>query len=198
MSRGVNTREMIISKSAELFNVRGYHGCSLNDIMEATNLKKGGIYNHFRNKDEIALEAFDYSFKLVLRQFRKRLDFDKTPTAKLNSIIEVYTNLGKMPGIKGGCPIFNTAVDASNTHPLLKQKAKNAINALKQYINIKVEEGITSGEFRADANKSGLASLIIMTLEGAIIMSRVNNDNSYIDVAVNSLKTLLKERIYKT
>jgi TetR/AcrR family transcriptional repressor of nem operon len=28
------------------------------DLMAATGLKKGGIYNHFRNKDDIALAAF--------------------------------------------------------------------------------------------------------------------------------------------
>ena len=196
MSRGLDTREKIISKSAELFNVHGYHGCSLSDIMEATNLKKGGIYNHFKNKDEIALAAFDYSFKKVLRQFRKRLDHDKTPTEKLNSIIEVYAKLASIPGMEGGCPIFNTAVDAANSHPLLKQKANEAINSLKKYIEIKVQEGIASGEFRKDADQNDIATLMIITLEGAIIMSRVN-DKSCIDVAVKSLKRYLKERIYK-
>ena len=65
MNKGQSTREMIIEKSAELFNTRGYAGCSLSDIMAATGLKKGGIYNHFRNKDEISLEAFKFSFAQV-------------------------------------------------------------------------------------------------------------------------------------
>ena len=197
MTRGLDTRDKIISKSAELFNIHGFHGCSLSDIMKATNLKKGGIYNHFKNKDEIALEAFDYSFKKLLKQFRKRLDYDKSPTEKLNSVIEVYTELASIPGMEGGCPIFNTAVDASNTHPLLKQKAKEAINSLKQYIEIKIQQGIATGEFREDADQHDLATLIIITIEGAIIMSRVN-DKSCIDVAVKALKSYLKERIYKS
>ena len=196
MTKGLDTREKIISKSAELFNVHGYHGCSLSDIMEATNLKKGGIYNHFRNKDEIAVEAFNYSFQKILRQFRKRLDYDTTPTAKLNSIIEVYAELASIPGMKGGCPIFNTVVDASNTHPLLKQKARDAINSLKKYIEIKIREGIASGEFRKDADRNDLATLLIITMEGAIIMSRVDGQ-SCIDVAVKSLKMYLKEKIYQ-
>ncbi len=196
MSKGLDTREKIISKSAELFNVHGYHGCSLSDIMKATNLKKGGIYNHFKNKDEIALEAFDYSFKKIQREFRKRLDLDKTPTEKLNSIIEVYAQLASVPGMEGGCPIFNTAVDASNSHPMLKQKANDAINSLKKYIDIKIKEGIASGEFKEDADQTDIASLIIMTLEGALIMSRVY-DHCSIEVAVKSLKDYLKDRIYK-
>ena len=49
MNKGEETRSLIIEKSAELFNTLGYNGCSLNEIMEATQLKKGGIYNHFKN-----------------------------------------------------------------------------------------------------------------------------------------------------
>jgi len=71
MSR--DTRHKIIEESARLFNMRGYHGCSLQDIMDATNLKKGGIYNYFSTKDEIAYAAFDYSFNLVLARFTEAL-----------------------------------------------------------------------------------------------------------------------------
>ncbi len=197
MARGIDTREKIIVKSAALFNELGYHGCSLSDIMKATNLKKGGIYNHFRNKDEIALEAFDYSFKRIFRAFRKRLDLDKSPSEKINSIIEVYAGLGKMPGMEAGCPIFNTAVDASNSHPMLKQKAKNAINSFKDYVNIKLAEGVAMGEFKKEAVNLGIAELIIMTLEGAIIMSKVTGDNECINVAVDNLKELIMEKAYQ-
>ena len=38
MSKGDNTRQMIVEKAADLFNRFGYDGCSLADIMEATSL----------------------------------------------------------------------------------------------------------------------------------------------------------------
>ena len=42
MNKGINTKEKIVEKSAELFSKYGYNGCSLSDIMNETNLKKGG------------------------------------------------------------------------------------------------------------------------------------------------------------
>ncbi len=69
MRKGEKTRENIILKSAELFNQKGYAGCSMNDIMEATGLQKGGIYRNFKNKDEIALEALDYAIETVFQHF---------------------------------------------------------------------------------------------------------------------------------
>ncbi|MCP2807331.1 TetR family transcriptional regulator, partial [Salmonella enterica subsp. enterica serovar Typhimurium] len=62
-SKAERTRQYIIDKAAPIFNKKGYAGTSLNDLIEATGLTKGAIYGNFENKDEIALEAFDYNLK---------------------------------------------------------------------------------------------------------------------------------------
>ncbi len=67
MSKGEATRQRIIALAAPLFNQHGYNGCSLNDIMEATGLEKGGIYRHFESKEELAAEAFDFAWVYFLR-----------------------------------------------------------------------------------------------------------------------------------
>ena len=65
MRKGARTRERIIEQTAPLFNQKGFFGSSLSDIMGATGLKKGGIYNHFDSKEELALQAFDYAAACV-------------------------------------------------------------------------------------------------------------------------------------
>ena len=191
MQKGDTTKEKILRKSAELFNIYGYRGCSLSDIMEATNLKKGGIYNHFKNKDEIALNAFDYSLYLVLSRFRKRLDQLTSAMEKLEAIIEVFGSFSTNPVLKGGCPVYNTAVDAADAHPLLKSKAKEGIGMLKKYIEIKIEEGKAAGDFVKGMDANKLSLLIISTMEGAIILARVNNDNACVEVAMEHMKQLV-------
>ena len=191
----LDTRNKIIVASARLFNMRGYHGCSLQDIMDATNLKKGGIYNYFSNKDEIAYAAFDYSFNLVLARFTDALAKAKTSRAKLFAILEVFASFYKDPVTEGGCPIFNTAVDSNGTHPELTEKAREAINTLKRYIEIKIDEGKESGEFKPETKSEELSSLIILTTEGALIMSRVNNDPAPVAAAIKYLKSTINSSI---
>ncbi len=191
MHKGDNTRQFIIEKSAELFKVNGYRGCSLGDIMKATQLKKGGIYNHFNNKDEIALEAFEYSLKGVIKKFRAKLDYDKTSSQKLFSIIEVFCEMVD----EGGCPIYNAAVDSLDTHPILQKHAKKGLDTLKDYIEIKVQEGKDSGEFKLDADSVEISSIIMVTLEGALIMSRIQKNKEHLDIAVNFLHKYLKEKL---
>ncbi|MEM6360871.1 MAG: TetR/AcrR family transcriptional regulator [Bacteroidota bacterium] len=196
MSRGTDTKERIITKSAELFNSYGYHGCSLSDIMTATNLQKGGIYNHFKNKDEIAEEAFDYSYNRVIKRFRKLLGEAKSPLEKLYTVIDAFASFADDPVVKGGgCPIFNTAMDSTNTHPELKRKARLGIESLITYVEIKLNEGIAEGVFRPDVDVKLFASLLIMTLEGAIVMSCVQNNNYGVQTASKFLKNHIKSEL---
>lgn len=188
----VDTRELIISKSAELFNLHGYNGCSMSDIMEATQLKKGGIYNYFKSKEEIALEAYNYSYKKLIERFRERLDYDKTSLEKLNSIIDVYISLIDKPIFKGGCPIFNTAVDAADNHPVLKEYAKKGIASLERYIEIKVDQGIEDGEFKPNCDSKRIAALMIINLEGAIIMWRVQGTHEHMRLASSFLRDYIQ------
>ena len=189
------TKEHIVKKSAALFNTKGYNGCSLQDIMKATGLQKGGIYNHFKNKDEIAFQAFDYSFELVKSRFQDALTGCTTSHDKIMAIIEVFASFYDHPVTMGGCPIFNTAVDSSGIHPSLSEKARAAINHLKRYIEIKIDEGIESGEFKPGIKSEELSTLIIISLEGALIMARVNNDAGPVHTVVKHLKQLIDEKL---
>ena len=194
-TKGDQTKEYIVKKAAELFNIYGYHRCSLSDIMKATELKKGGIYNHFKNKDEIALAAFDYSMSRVAKRFREKLSGVKSSSEKLEAIIDFYESYIADPFILGGCPIANTAVDATDTHPELKQKAVNGFQFLEDYITIKIDEGKTQGEFKADVDSREVANFMISCMEGAVIMARINKDRRTFEISAKQMRTLIKTQV---
>ncbi len=50
------TKENILSVSMELFLEKGFNTTSMQDVMKAANISKGGIYHHFASKDEILTE----------------------------------------------------------------------------------------------------------------------------------------------
>ncbi|MCB0079823.1 MAG: TetR/AcrR family transcriptional regulator [Caldilineaceae bacterium] len=51
--RGQQTRERLLDAAVRLFAEHGYHGASMRQIAESADVAVGGIYNHFRNKEEI-------------------------------------------------------------------------------------------------------------------------------------------------
>lgn len=72
-SKSENTKQLIIEKTASVFNTKGYAGTSINDLMNVTGLSKGCIYGNFENKDEIALKVFDYNFAKITQHVKERI-----------------------------------------------------------------------------------------------------------------------------
>src|SRR5258708_5577878 len=127
MSKGEETRQMILERAAPLFNQQGYSGVSLSDIMRATALEKGGIYNHFASKEEIALASFDYAWVLVQQRSRETLADKKHAVDRLYAFAAYFLNLADDSFLPGGCPIMNAAIEADDTFPELRARARNAM-----------------------------------------------------------------------
>src|ERR1022692_2208401 len=104
MSKGQTTRQRILEQAAPLFNQRGYEGCSIQDIMTATGLEKGGIYRHFESKQELAAEAFDYAWNFTNSHRRQNLDQIPNHADRLKQHI---ANFVTRTGLPGGCPLLN-------------------------------------------------------------------------------------------
>ncbi|MHB8627686.1 MAG: TetR family transcriptional regulator C-terminal domain-containing protein [Aggregatilineales bacterium] len=187
MRKGEKTREIILGEAAELFNVQGYAGSSLADIMHATGLQKGGIYRHFVSKEALALEAFDYAFDLVKRRMTEALTGKRDPLERLFAIIQFFEGYVASPPLKGGCIILNTAIDSDDAHPLLRDRARQAMGLWQTLIRRTVIKGIEHGEMRPDLDPDEVATLIIGTIEGALMISKLYGDDVHIERAINHL-----------
>ena len=120
MSKGEQTREMILAQAAQLFSRQGYFGSSLSDIMHETGLEKGGIYNHFSSKEQLALEAFDHVIALLEQRIRRLLSGKTHAIDRLLALVSHFQSLLDDPIVVGGCPILNTAIEADDAHPALR------------------------------------------------------------------------------
>ncbi len=54
-AKGIQTQETILEAAFELFSRQGYHGTTMRQIAEQSNLTPGSLYNHFTGKDDVFL-----------------------------------------------------------------------------------------------------------------------------------------------
>jgi len=195
MTKGEQTRRKIVEAAAPIFNKRGYEGASLNDLMEATGLRKGGIYRHFSSKEELAAEAFDYAWELAWSTRLLQVDDQPNGIEKLKQLIANFVE--RRPPVAGGCPVLNTAIDSDDGNPVLRAHVAKALRFWVNRLETIVEEARQRGEARRDADPKQVATLIVASLEGALMMSRLQrNDeplrwvrqhlNGYLDTEVRS------------
>ena len=176
MGKGEETRERILARSAQLFNRQGYAGASLADIMRETGLEKGGIYNHFSSKEQLALESFDYAYELVRQRVRQALAGKFNAIERLLAIVSVFQSEVDDPPVAGGCPILNTAIEADDANEVLRDRARGAMDDWRDTIHRIVNRGIEREEVRPTTDADEVASLLIATLEGALMLSNLYRD----------------------
>ncbi len=58
-SRGEATRARLVEAAYQQFLQRGFHGTTMRQIAEAAGLAVGGIYNHFRSKEDVFAAVLD-------------------------------------------------------------------------------------------------------------------------------------------
>ena len=187
MSKAEITRQRIIKEAADIFNQHGYAGSSISDVMKATGLKKGGIYNHFASKDELAFAAFDYAQEQLQRLYSQALKGKRHAVDRLKAIVSTFCAVIENPPIKGGCPILNTAIESDDTHPALRLRAQKAMNELKAMIIKVILLGIKKGEINASVDAENAAIILISLLEGALMMSKLYDDRSHLYIAKEHL-----------
>jgi len=193
MPKGQKTRARIIAEAASLFNQRGFEGGSLSELMEATGLEKGGIYRHFSSKEELAGEAFDYAWKVVLDT--RMHDLDRTPNSvdKLKQFIANFIN--RRPSVPGGCPLLNTAIDADDGNPVLRERARKGLNEWRDRLSSIVESGIKRGEIRRGVDAKEVSTLIISSLEGALVIGRLERNREALVAAQSHLERYLETEV---
>jgi TetR/AcrR family transcriptional repressor of nem operon len=189
MSKGETTRQKIVAQAAPLFNQRGFAGCSMQDVMEATGLEKGGLYRHFSSKEELAVASFHYALANAIKTRTEGLEAHGDPLDQLRYLIRRFVEEPSF--LAGGCPLMNTAIDSDDGNAVLRKLALDAIRDWKSRLAVIVTEGIRRREIRRGIDPGRIANTIVATLEGALMISRLEGSKAALHDARKSLEDLL-------
>ena len=194
MEKGAQTRQEIIRKAAPVFNQRGYDGTALSDLMQATGLEKGGIYRHFDSKQELAEKAFEHAWKLAMDTRFEGIDQIPSAVDRLLRLLENFRErrVGLVPG---GCPLLNTAIDSDDGNIQLRNKARQALKSWLDRLQTIIEEGQRKVEIRSDVDAAELATLIISTLEGSLMLSGLQRQQDPLNLACRHLEEYLETKV---
>jgi TetR/AcrR family transcriptional regulator, transcriptional repressor for nem operon len=197
VTKGEKTRRDIVQKSAPLFNQKGYEGTSLSDLMEATGLQKGGIYRHFSGKEELAIEAFDYSWGIAVSG---RLDGVAEVPDCVNRLKKMINNFVELRAglVPGGCPLMNTAIEADDGNSALRARARKALQNWTARLSKITSEGIKKQQIDHRIDPLKLSQLIIGSLEGALLISRLQNSDEPLRAIKQHLAEYLEQNVRAT
>jgi TetR/AcrR family transcriptional repressor of nem operon len=138
-------------------------------MTEATGLTRGSIYGNFRNKDEVALAAFDHNYGLVASIVKTKMAQQPNAIDKLKVYLALYSEFIKLPALHGGCPVLNTAVECDDTHELLKIKVRDAIDNWYGTLMAVIRQGRDKKEICQQFDEKEFIAVI----EGGVMLAKV-------------------------
>src|SRR5699024_2984312 len=81
-------RDRIIETALTLFDERGYHGVSINEIVKEAKTSKGGFYYHFSSKEELLYVIYDVFITYTIDKISTDKNKNEEPVNKITAIIK--------------------------------------------------------------------------------------------------------------
>ncbi|PZP43952.1 MAG: TetR/AcrR family transcriptional regulator [Pseudopedobacter saltans] len=172
-----------------MFNKKGYVGTYLSDLTEATGLTKGSIYGNFKDKNEVAVEAFRYNYDFQTRNLFPTIDNDNPGLEGLIESLNLFKTVYETIFNNGGCTILNTAVDADDGNDVLKSEVIQSIYKWKDTIATMLTNAIRNNEIpKIDVDV--LSYRIIALVEGSLMLAKTLNRP---EILISNIDSLIKE-----
>ncbi|MYL32958.1 TetR family transcriptional regulator [Pontibacillus yanchengensis] len=137
-------KERIIQSSLDLFEKHGYHGVSINQIVEHCGASKGGFYHYFHSKDELLYVIHDTFITYVLDKANQAKETYQAPTDQLQAIVHSFVRVFDL--YKAHIYVFYQ--ESTYLKPHYEELIKKKRDQFKQNIFEVIRKGQDAGEFR--------------------------------------------------
>jgi len=171
VAKSDKTRKLIIEKTAPIFNKKGYAGTYLSDLADATGLTKGSIYGNFKDKNEVAVEAYRYNYNFQTKELLDKINQESNSADKLLVFLRHYKEAYREIFENGGCAVLNTAVDTDDGNVLLRSEVIKSIHHWHDQIARILNAGVEKNELQ-NIEISEYAFRMIALIEGSILLAK--------------------------
>lgn len=166
------TRRNIVRQARGLFNRNGFAEVSIDQIMAAAGLTRGGFYNHFRNKEELYIEAMeDYA-----EDRREMVAENPMPCGSGTAldIARAYMAGELLDDIENQCPLVTVPSDVSRTTPAVRAAYQRVFESLAAMFQANLTD-LPPDDARREALNLGA------TCVGAMVLARTVEDRTLAD-----------------
>lgn len=181
------SKERILKTASRLFQLQGYHGTGLNQIIAESGAPKGSLYYHFPNgKEELAAEAVRLTAEMVTGRIKTELEEIAAPAESIAHFIESMANQFELEQTPQGVPIAAVALETSYSSETLRAACQDAY---KNFQSAFTEKMVKSGYKQTEAEE--LAIVINAMIEGAFLLSFTQGDTKPLRLVAKKIPGLL-------
>ena len=176
-----NTREQLIEAGLATLHLHGFNGCGVQDITSAAGVPKGSFYNHFKSKEDLALQALERFWQNGAGRRAMLGDATLDPVERLRGYFRALSDVAVNHDFQRGCLIGNFSTELSAQSKDVRDRLAEIYAAWSRAIESCVREAEKSGRVRPQLPTATIAAFLLNAWEGAVLRSKVEQDRSPFD-----------------
>lgn len=186
-----STRQRIADAALEQFQLKGYNGSSVQDLVDAAGAPKGTFYNHFASKEDLAAETVRrYSSQWNLSALADTTA--GTPRARIDRHLADLVESGRDVAAHSGCLVANLAGEVPAHSPIVAAAVSTHLLSWVETLASVIDEAKLAGEVTSTTSAVDLAEFIVNAWEGGAVKAKATGSEHSIDVFERMVDVLLR------
>lgn len=189
----MSLKDRIIHESLRQFSTKGFMSTSISDILEAAGTSKGGLYNHFKSKEDLFYAALSEARKIWRQRNLAGLDRWERPLDKLKKLLENYRDhyLADSENFPGGCIFVALAVELNDQQPHLAREVNEGFRRFKGMIKRLLDQEKEAGHLKDGIDPGVVAEMIFSGILGACVAYTSDKSRENLDRHIKGLIAFL-------
>jgi TetR/AcrR family transcriptional regulator, transcriptional repressor for nem operon len=169
-----STREKLVQAGLDQFHRAGFNGTSVEDITDLAGVPKGSFYNHFKSKEDLAVEVVERYVELGPHATLR--DTTVPPIKRLKRHFIALSERSSEFGQKRGCLLGNFSSEMADHSEPVRLRLETAFDEWMKLIASVIKEAQEAGEVDTKFKPEQLAGVLLSAFEGALLRARAAND----------------------
>jgi AcrR family transcriptional regulator len=184
--KGARTRARIVEEAAALIHERGVAATTLEDVKVAAEVSGSQLYHYFPDKSDLVQAVIDFQADTIVNHNRQALGSATGVEAWRNMLI---TGVKNTQGV-GGCALGSLGGQLAENDP----EARALIAAGFDQWAAAIADGLRTlhadGKLPADIDPDDLATTLLATVQGGLLLAQVQRSTRPFETAVDTLLAL--------
>lgn len=183
--------DTVLNKAVCLFWHKGYHGTSMQDLVDELGISRSSLYDTYADKHSLYLKALQFYLDSAGKRMDDLLVNAKTSTAAIRQILELTTLDLLNDKQRKGCFMVNAEVEVAPHDADVKKIIIKSEVQIEDAFRRAIQNGQKNGEINSKKDARALARFFLNTVKGIRVSAKSVDDKSTFDDVIETALSVL-------
>ena len=188
MSKGEETRGVILDEAGRLARRVGLGGLTIGSLATSTGMSKSGLFAHFGSKESLQLQVLEHSTDRFVDEVIRPALRSPRGTPRVHDLFERWL---AWDSTEGGCPLVAASFELDDQPGPVRERLVRVQRDWAETLAMVFTSGISEGHFQPDADAHQFAQDVQGVMLAYHLASRLLADPRAAERARRALAALL-------